>query len=72
MRPLQGRRGQGTWLGEDNILERQALAAWEAGWDGVVLYAADSLTAAETQAELANAAPLLRERGRENTKGGAG
>ena len=45
------------------------LAAWEAGWDGVVLYAADSLTAAETQAELANAAPLLRERGRENTKG---
>ena len=63
---------QGTWLGEDNILERQALAAWEAGWDGVVLYAADSLTAAETQAELANAAPLLRERGRENTKGVAG
>ena len=59
-------------MGKDNILERQGLAAWEAGWDGVVLYAADSLTAAETQAELANAAPLLRERGRENTKGGAG
>ena len=49
----------GTWLSQDNIIALQAQAAFAAGWQGVVLYSSDSLTAPAAQAEVANAAALL-------------
>lgn len=49
----------GTWLSQDNIIALQAQEAFAAGWQGVVLYSSDSLTAPAAQAEVANAAALL-------------
>ena len=49
----------GTWLSQDNIIALQAQEAFTAGWQGVVLYSSDSLTAPAAQAEVANAAALL-------------
>lgn len=49
----------GTWLLRDNIIALQAEAAFEAGYQGVILYSSDYLDAEQTKKEMENAMAVL-------------
>lgn len=51
---------EGTWLSENNIIQRQIQQAREAGCKGVILYASDYLSKPETKEEVENAMAVLK------------